>query len=274
MNMFAMVLGLLAAQTPPPDPQGAFRKGLELARTEQREQGAREFEFVRSNGTGELRRAAIYNLGTLSLQEAESWRAKLPEVQKNAGAGALPLPPVQGDAKEPDALTEARKHYMEARKATVERLRIDWRDADTRANAELITKRLAELDRIEKERAQKQQEQQKQDQQKQDEQKEDQKQDQQKQDQQDPKDKPDQPKPDEQKPEDQKPEDQKQDEQKPEEKQPDKPKDQPKPGQTEQALSKEEMVQLLDRLQKIEEQAEKLKAQMRESRRTAVKKDW
>ena len=146
MNGLWMLLGLAAAQAPAPTPHQSYAKGLELAKQEQRTASAREFESVRAMtldaAQGELRRAAIYNLGTLELQEGELWRAKLPELQKNAPAAALPLPPTPvpgangGGAKEEDPLEKARRHYTAARKHFIERLRIDWKDADTRANAE------------------------------------------------------------------------------------------------------------------------------------------
>ncbi|MFM7281234.1 MAG: hypothetical protein ACKO32_05580 [Planctomycetia bacterium] len=282
MNGFWLLLGLMSGQEAAPTPHQAYAKGLELARQEQREPSAREFETVRAMAQGpaqaELRRAAVYNLGTLELKEGELWRAKLPEIQKDAGAAALPMPPLPkptlpgaaAGAQAEDPIAKARQHYSAARKHFIERLRIDWRDADTRANAELVTRRLAELDRIEKQRKeqQKQQQQDQKDQQKQDQKDQQQKDPENK----DPQDKDSKP---EEKPEQQPPaEDQKQ-ESKPEKPQPEeKPQPQAQPEQGEKELSKEEMVQLLDRLQKIEQQAEKLKAQMRDARRTAVKKDW
>jgi|694.fasta_scaffold03104_19 hypothetical protein len=269
-------LWLASPQQPAPTAHAAYHEGLRLAREEQREASAREFQVARSRGQGELRNAAIYNLGTLALQEAERWRAELPEVRKSAPAAALPLPPLPSGAgqqpgQQPDPLTEARKHYLEARRHCVERLRLDWRDGDTRAQAELVTRRLKELDEIEKQRQQQQQQDQKPQDQK------DQKDPENKQDQKDPQ-QPDKPpeKPQE-KPDpsaQDKPEESPSESAKPEESQPETPPKEPQPQPGEPSLSKEEMVQLLDRLQKLEEQAEKLKAQMREARRTAVKKDW
>lgn len=282
MNGLWMLLGLAAAQAPAPTPHQSYAKGLELAKQEQRTASAREFESVRAMtldaAQGELRRAAIYNLGTLELQEGELWRAKLPELQKNAPAAALPLPPTPvpgangGGAKEEDPLEKARRHYTAARKHFIERLRIDWKDADTRANAELVTRRLAELDRIEQQRKEQQKQQQQQDQQN----KQDQQQDPKDQQQKDPENKDQKPqeKPEERKPDEDQKQEQKPEDSKPEDQPKDKPQPQPKPEEGEKELSKEEMVQMLDRLQKIEEQAQKLKAQMREARRTAVKKDW
>jgi len=274
-------LWLASPEQPAPTAHAAYHEGLRLAREEQRDASAREFQVARSRGQGELRNAAVYNLATLALQEAERWRAELPEVRKSAPAAALPLPPLpsgtgQQPGQQPDPLTEARKHYLEARRHCVERLRLDWRDGDTRAQAELVTRRLKELDEIEKQRQQQQQQQQDQKPQDQKDQK-DQKDPESKQDQQDPQ-QPDQPpeKPPE-KPDpsaQDKPEEPPSESAKPEDSQPKTPPKEPQPQPGEPSLSKEEMVQLLDRLQKLEEQAEKLKAQMREARRTSVKKDW
>jgi chemotaxis protein histidine kinase CheA len=282
MNGLWMLLGFALGQAPEPTPHQAYAKGLELANQEQRAASAREFESVRAMtlgvAQGELRRAAVYNLGTLELQEGERWRAQLPEIKKDAPAGALPLPPTpapapaagaSGGAKEEDPLAKARQHYTAARKHFIERLRIDWKDADTRANAELVTRRLAQLDRIEQERKKQQQEQQQDQQDKKQQDKQDKQPKEPENKDQEPREKPEEGQPDadqkqEPKPEDSKPQDDPKDKAQPE----------PKPEQGEKELSKEEMVQLLDRLQKIEEQAQKLKAQMREARRTAVKKDW
>jgi hypothetical protein len=289
MNGLWLLLGLAAAQAPASTAHQSYAKGLELAKQEQRTASAREFESVRAMTLdvtqGDLRRAAIYNLGTLELQEGELWRAKLPELQKNAPAGALPLPPTPtpvpgangGGAQEEDPLEKARGHYTAARKHFIERLRIDWKDADTRANAELVTRRLAELDRIEQQRIEQQRKEQQKQQQQQDQQnKQDQQQDPKDQQQKDPENKDQKPqeKPEERKPDEDQKQEQKPEDSKPEDQPKDKPQPQAKPEQGEKELSKEEMVQMLDRLQKIEEQAQKLKAQMREARRTAVKKDW
>jgi hypothetical protein len=124
-------------------------------------------------GPGELRADATYDLGTLVLLHAEEVRATLPEVGGAAAAPgvqamqALPgAPPAAapGAEEETDPLEEARALYTEARTWLVERLRLDWQDADTRANLQLVQRRLRELDEIEKQREEQQQEQQQQDQ--------------------------------------------------------------------------------------------------------------
>jgi hypothetical protein len=104
-------------------------------------------------GPGATRLDATYNLGALDLMLAEELRDKLPEVHGRTNNALSP-----GFQHEPedeqDTLPLARQAYEDAREHFVERLRADWRDADTRANVELIQRRLRELDEIEEERRQ------------------------------------------------------------------------------------------------------------------------
>jgi hypothetical protein len=258
-------------------------------------------------GSDALGLDSIYGAGTFRLIKAEDLRKNIPEIREKLGLQPLPPsqppmplgaapggPPGPGSAvptappQEPDALGIAREAYLAARKDLVERLRCDTSDRDTRGNLELTQRRLRELDELEKKRQedeQKQKDQQKpgddkkQDKQKQDPSKQD-KQDQQKQDQQqDDKQKPqDQPKPDDQQKQDdaKKPDEPKPDpkdaqpkEEKPKDAQPD-----PKSAQKEQFLSSEEVMRLLDQLKQIEQQAEQVRAALRERHRVPVKKDW
>lgn len=279
----------------------AYARGVTHQRLAERQPAGAEFQHARADGRDELRLSSIYNLGALALDEAEGWYKQLPEVsgqtpQPGAGAPpAAPVPPVPpvpnsatpgGAPKPPDALAEARKAYLAAREHLVERLRAQWDDADTRADVELVQKRLKRLDEIEKQRKEQQQKQ-KDPQQKPQDDKQDPKQDpkdpQQKQ---DPKDKQDG---QDQKPED-KPQDQPQDQppsekpqdkdkpqpdpqQKPEEQKPPEPQTKPADAQEKQ-LTQEEMTRLLDKLQELEQQAEKLRAKIHKARRQSVKKDW
>lgn len=272
---------------PPPSLRAEVHFAAGVAAQKQPDLAPPDDAYARSlalAGPGDLRIAAAYQLGTRALLEGEEWRAKIPEIaQKNgapppAAAPAPPMPALPGTGEQPpDPLQIARAEYTKARERFIALLRDDWRDADARANTELVQRRLKELDEIEKQREE-QQQQQKQDQKNQDEkdkdqQKQDQqKQDQQKQDQQDQ----DQQKQDEQKPED---EQQKQDEKKPEEQKPDEQKDEEKSEQAPQPaeqreLSKEEMTRLLDLLKQREEQWKKLQQQLQHARRGKVKKDW
>jgi hypothetical protein len=248
-----------------------------------------------------LQRDTIYDLGSLALQAGEAARAQLPEVSGKPPAPALAQPPgsstpsapsgapgAPGGAQAPDPLQIAREAYLQARDRFVERLRDQWQDADCQANVELCLKRLRELDDIEKKR--REEEQKKKDEQKK--KKDQQKKDQDKKDKQDNKDQKDKsddqkdqsgkddPKKDSEKPKDE-------DKKKPEDKKPDPPKDekdkeadkdkkkdaQPTEKQDEQ-MSQQEMTQLLDRLQRIEDEHKKIEAQLRAMRRAKVKKDW
>ncbi len=110
-------------------------------------------------GRGSL--AACDGLGLLDLELAEKYFVQIPEVQgksNNPMAPNFTVPPAatQGADEEeaPDPLSLARESYLAAREHLVERLRVDWRNEDTRANVELIQKRLHRLDEIEEERRQ------------------------------------------------------------------------------------------------------------------------
>jgi len=100
-------------------------------------------------GPGVIRLDSTYDLGVMYLEEGERHRAQIPEFSGGAPAPA-PLP---GGAEEaPDPLESARANYLKARDWFVERLILDWRDADTRANVELTQRRLRELDELERQR--------------------------------------------------------------------------------------------------------------------------
>jgi hypothetical protein len=110
-------------------------------------------------GRGSL--AACDGLGLLDLELAEEYFAQIPEVQGKtnnpmAPNFTAPAPSTQGTDEEeaPDPLSLARESYLAAREHLVERLRVNWRNEDTRANVELIQKRLHSLDDIEAERRQ------------------------------------------------------------------------------------------------------------------------
>ncbi|MDG1050041.1 MAG: hypothetical protein P8R46_07525 [Planctomycetota bacterium] len=100
---------------------------------------------------GEVSLDAVYDLGTLDLQLAESIRATIPEVS----GGPPPPPPSGKDAasggEEPDPLDLARAAYLAAREDLIERLRMGEGD-DARANVELALRRLRELDEIQRQR--------------------------------------------------------------------------------------------------------------------------
>lgn len=291
-----------------------YAKGVVQSRAEKRAESEREFEAARTlAGPGDLRLDAMYNLGTADLFEGETQRAQIPEVNggknappsasSNAAAPPSPTAPAgpsstapaaAGQAQPADALALAKQAYLRARDHFVERLRVDWRDADARANTELVMRRLKELDEIQKKRDEQKKQQEKQNDSKQND-KSDKKDDKDKKDdskKDEKQDKPDKDSKDKQN-QDKKPEDNKddksQDQKKPDEKKPDDKKDQPdekKPDeskdekdaqgepQKEQQLTKEEVMRLFDRLKDIEDKARELQMQLRHARRAKVKKDW
>lgn len=239
-------------------------------------------------GPGAVRESALYAAGTARLQRAELLRLAVPEI---AEAQGLPAPEASEDEAAPDPLEVARQAYLDARADLLERLRLDARHADTRANLELVTRRLRELDQIERERQEEQQDEQQQQQQDQQDPPEDQQQDQQpsedqeqqEQEQQDPSE-------DQQDQQEQESEEQEQDEEQPQEQPPegeseeDQPQDEEQQeAQPEQAaegeleervLSKEEVQRLLDQLAEIEAEAEAVRARLRDRKRKPVEKDW
>lgn len=237
-----------------------FARGLLLARLEGVVDAEREFELVRAlAGPGDLRHTAIYALGLLDLAAAETIRAKIPEI---AGTPATPPgPPVPGAQPaedEPDPLDLARKIYLASREHFVERMRLDWQDEDTRANLELIVRRLRELDEIERQREE--EEEQNQDQQDQESEGEPQDGESEESEGEDP-----QNQESEQEGEEQPPEDESEmDEGEPQDSEPEEP--------TEVHLTEEQMMQLLKALEDSEEAQEAIKQQM--SRPRPGDRDW
>jgi len=244
-------------------------------------------------GAGALRLAATYDLGTLELLRGERWRAQIPEIsgQPAGPPGAPPASPggPPDGPPPPDPLAEARRHYLEARTWFAECLKSAGAEADTRANLELLMRRLRELERIEQEREkQKQEQQDQQDQQDEDQQEQedqDQKdQEQENEDQKDPqqdgqeKRDPKNEDPEQQDPEQQDPEQEQQpeDETKSEAGQEPKTNEQePQSAQPseERVLTREEVMQLLDRLGELEKQQKALEAALR-AKRNKAKRDW
>jgi len=249
-------------------------------------------------GPGALRLDATYDLGTTWLQRGERWRARLPEVSGQPAPGAVPgMPPAPAAGAPddgpppPDPLAEAKRHYLEARTWLGERLKADARDADTRANLELVQRRLKELEKIEEEREQQEQEQQQDENQDQQDQEQKDQQDQDSGDEKDPEQKdepPKDPKDGEGDPKEQDPEEQegdKKEQEQPEEAPPEESKppeegaEEPQPAQPqdgepeERVLTKEEVMQLLDRLAQLEKQQKALEAALR-AKRNKAKRDW
>lgn len=252
----------------------------EDARTARRADASTNLEHARLlAGPGELRLDATYEMGLLEFDAGEEQRAKIPEISGQPPQPPMPAAPnaaATGAEAPPDPLQLARAAYQRARAHFCDRLRMDWKDADTRANVELCQRRLRELDEIEKKREQekKEQEQQQKDQQK----------DQKQQDQKDskPEDSKDKEKPEDAKPKDpgeDRKEDPKEQEPPPDPKE-EKPEDamapEPKPADPKDAekMSKEEELQLRDRLQKIDEIQKELAEKLKRQRKVSVEKDW
>lgn len=279
-----------------------FHRGLVLER--QGDRPAAATAFARAGGLcapGPLRLAAWYDAGTVELGIAEELFLRIPEVRKARGMPALPAPSATGASgpttagtpgpgaapgaaapsasQDPNAdLDQASDAYRVAQTSLVLRLRAERGDEDTRANLELIRRRLRQLDELRRQR---------------EEQKPEPKEDPQSQDSKDgeppkdskdgeppkdPKDEPQDPSKQDPKPsEPPKPTDPK-DEAKPEDAKESKPEssapqDPAQPGE-ERELSKEEVLRLLDQLQAIEQEARELEAKIRARRRAPVEKDW
>ena len=242
-------------------------RGVLLARATDGSRPAAVEAFERARalaGPGDLRLDATYDAGWTWLAEGEAHRAKIPEI---AGTAPAPAQPPSADPPAPDPIALARTAYLQARARFVDRIAISASDEDTRANLELVQRRLRELDEIEKKREEQKKEQEQpkdeppKDPQDQEQQEDPEKDSESKQDQ--------QPPPDEKKPEEP-PKD-------PNEEQPSEPKDpkqEKKNPSKEELLTREEVMRLLDILKEREEEGKKLQEQLRASRRVAVKKDW
>ena len=317
----------------------ALRFGLGLARADAEEPEIRPaavqdfYGATALAGPGELRLRAMYHAGVVELQEGERQRALLPEVSGQAPAGpggsgmqGMGLPPLPGGPtggptgapgapgapgatgatgapEGPGPLELARAAYQRARTALTERLRADWRDVDTRANLELIQRRLKELDDIERQREEQQQQQQDQNQDgdpsDEDSENQENRENEREQDEPDPSSEDEEGEDAEQNPEDQQqdgeeepseenqdPQDQEDSEQQEGEEQsadqqpleaPEETPGEPQPAEptdAERHLTKEEVMRLLDQIEAIDEQARAAEARMRGARRKPVDRDW
>jgi Ca-activated chloride channel family protein len=280
----------------------------ESARDAARETARTAFTAARAlAGPGELRDDATFDLGALELFRAEELRAQLPELGGAPPQPMLPPPNAQPGAADapppPDPLPAARERYRAARTWLVERLRLDWRDADTRADLELIQRRLRELDEIEKKREEEKQQQEQQQDQNQDQEQDDSKDG-------DPKEKnddseskdpsksdpesdPKEPPPDElpgepkEEPKSEPKDGEAEESPPPEEPNPGEPKDEgevpppeaaPEPAgeapPSERVLTREEVMQLLDKLAELEKQQKALQAALRARQQARTKRDW
>jgi hypothetical protein len=245
-----------------------FARGVVLARAEKRGQAGEAFEKARAlSGPGELRLDATYDLGWTALEEGETQRKQIPELGGTPPPPAALVPPTPGAPPPPDPLQIARAAYTLARERFVERLKLDARDPDARANVELAQKRLKELAEIQQKRDEEKQkqEQEKKDQEKKDQDQKDEKKDEKNDDAKDPK---QDSKSDEQKKKEE------EDAQKKDEEQKKEKKDAKPESSKEQLLTKEEIMRLLDTLKDREEEGKKLMERLKRANRSRVKKDW
>jgi hypothetical protein len=153
------VLPALGFELRTSDQQALVHYALGCLQSEQgmREEAQASFETTTFMTPGPARLDATYNLGCLDLQAGEILFDKIPEVHGRTRSAMSPgfMPGQKGlnpDEEEPDYLKLARASYTAALEDFTERLKLDWRDADTRANVEWIMGRMDELDRIEEER--------------------------------------------------------------------------------------------------------------------------
>jgi len=289
-----------------------FARGVVLRRAERPEDAEAAQRLARGLG-GEARQDAVYELGHIAFVRGETWRAEIPEIAGPQGPGAggpgasgpgasgpgapVPAAPTSppgasgasgaGDDG-PDPLDEARRAYTQALETFVERLRLDWRDADTRANVELVRRRLRELDELERQR-QEQQDQQDQseqgdpkddsEQKPSDEKKDPQQEDgQQKQSPDEPQDPESPTDPEDPNQEGEQPESEEQPGEQPEgeEPQPENPEDAPQPTSEPQegALTKEELQRLLQQLEARRERGAEVQQALRRRARGHSARDW
>jgi hypothetical protein len=93
---------------------------------------------------GDLRLRAAYGLGTVL---AEAGERQIQRAQSTAMLAPQPVP-YGPDTPERAVLDEAAATFERARAGLLERLELDWRDADTRANLEWVQRRLAEIEAV------------------------------------------------------------------------------------------------------------------------------
>jgi hypothetical protein len=228
-------------------------------------------------GPGELRDAATYDQGTAELLVAEALREEAFQARMDPGAAGA-----SGGAAAQDPFARPRAGYLAAKQTLLERLRAGGEaTADTRANLELIQRRLRELDELQQQ--QEQQEQQQQDDQNQ--QEEQQGEDSQEGDPQQDEGEPGEQEGDQQ----QEGQDQEGQEGEPDPNAPEQEQTSPDSGElpdvtetpgsddgrpAERLLSREEVLRLLDTLEALDGEREALAAQLRAVRRVPVDQDW
>lgn len=286
-----------------------FGLGLVRGRSEEHAHWDRAVDHFSSaralSGPGAARLDATYDAGVVQMQEGERQRALLPEIGGGAdpslvvppgmpapGAPGVPgVPGVPGapgtdpEQEQEDPLVLAREAFEQARSTLSERLRADWRDVDTRANLELIQRRLAELDEIERQREEQEQQQQEQQDGEGEEgepqdgenegEKEPSQEDQEGQDGEPNEQDGEPPEEGEQGEQEEQQEDEGPGELEPPSEAEAAQEGEEQPGEeAERHLTKEEVMRLLDRLAELEEQGRQVEAQLQRASRQSVERDW
>jgi hypothetical protein len=286
--------GLKLSFTPTEEAHVHFALGVVFLEAEDGEQALSSFQTATARaGPGELRQDATYNSGTIALLSGENWRSQLPELGGSPAAPPVAAPVAPGappvpEEEAPDPLEEARTAYLVARDLYIRRLRLDWRDGDTRANMELVMRRLHELDEIERKR----EEEEEQEEEKKDEESEDSEEEnsEEEKDKSEEDSEEDQQSDSDEEPDEEPSDGEEEDEEEPEEEEEPEPSDEEDPteeenSESEQAeqqelepqeerfLTKEEVQRLLDRLKEHEAQGQALRDRRRQQRRP-TSRDW
>ncbi len=157
LNASQALVGFVGLDTRGSQGHGVVHYDLGLLQAEEGATDAAKvsFETAVTLAPGAVRERSTYNLGVLELQSAEAYFQQIPEVHGRTRSAMSPgfMPSqAKGDEEEPDYLVLSRTAYKNALERFVERLKLDWKDADTRANVEWVQRRLDELREIEEKR--------------------------------------------------------------------------------------------------------------------------
>jgi Ca-activated chloride channel homolog len=269
-----------------------YAKGIVLDRLGITSKATSEFLAAAAlAGPGDLRARGLYNRGTIRLVETEAKRAGFIADAQSQGAGSPPLPPTPGvQEEEPeDPIEVLREGYGAARELLVENMKVDPNHVDTRANLELIVRRLRELDEMEKQEQEQEQqdpenseEQEDSDEKKDDQPKDDQPEDEQPKDEQPKDEQPKDDQPEDDQPEDDQPEDEQPKDEQPKDDQeveepetPDEEQQQPAPEPMKlEDMTPQELARLLDSLEDLEKEQASLEKRLQGAGQIPVAKDW
>jgi len=142
-----------------------YAKGIVLDRLGEIAPALMEFQAAAAlAGPGEIRTRGLYNRGTIQLLATEAKRDGFIEESKAQAGGGAPVPsppPLPGapDEEPENPIEVLREGYGKARNFLLEHMKLDSSHVDTRANLELIVRRLRELDLIEEQQEDQEQDQ-------------------------------------------------------------------------------------------------------------------